>query len=48
VLILSAINWPVIKPHIQQISEALDEAETGTVKMIDCGVFLPGAKRPSR
>ena len=48
VLILSAINWPVIKPHIQKISEALDEAETGTVKMIDCGVFIPGAKRPSR
>jgi predicted nuclease of predicted toxin-antitoxin system len=45
VLILSAINWPVIKPHIQKISVALAEAETGTVKMIDCGAFTPRANR---
>ena len=45
VLILSAINWPVIRPHIHRISDALDDAQPGTVKMIDCGVFIPRADR---
>ena len=40
VLIMSAINWPVVRPHIQKISVALDEARHGTVKTIDCGVFI--------
>jgi predicted nuclease of predicted toxin-antitoxin system len=47
VLILSAINWPVIRPHIHKISVALDEARPGSVKAIDCGVFIAGLKRPS-
>ena len=46
VLIMSAINWPVVKPHIPKISTALDEAEAGTVKTIDCGIFIPRSKRP--
>jgi hypothetical protein len=45
VLILSAINWPVVKPHIEKISLALDEAQPGTVKTIDCGVFAARLKR---
>jgi hypothetical protein len=40
VLIMSAINWPVIRPHIHKISVALDEARPGTVTTIDCGVFI--------
>jgi len=47
VLIMSAINWPVIRPHIHDISAALDKAEPGTVKTIDCGVFTAHSKRPS-
>ena len=47
VLILSAINWPVIRPHIDKISNALDSAERGTVKTIDCGVFVARLNRPS-
>jgi predicted nuclease of predicted toxin-antitoxin system len=47
VLIMSAINWPVVKPHIQKILDALDVAEPGTVKTIDCGVFIARSKRPS-
>jgi hypothetical protein len=47
VLILSAINWPVIRPHIHAISSALDEAKPGTVKIIDCGVFIARSNRPS-
>jgi hypothetical protein len=47
VLIMSAINWPVVRPHIDKISVALDEAQPGTVKTIDCGVFIARLKRPS-
>jgi predicted nuclease of predicted toxin-antitoxin system len=47
VLILSAINWPVIKPHLHAITTALDEAKPGTVKIVDCGVFIAGLKRSS-
>jgi predicted nuclease of predicted toxin-antitoxin system len=47
VLIMSAVNWPVVRPHIHKISAALDEAELGTVKTIDCGVFVPRASHPS-
>jgi predicted nuclease of predicted toxin-antitoxin system len=45
VLIMSAINWPVIRPHIDKISIALEEALPGTVKMINCGVFIAGLTR---
>lgn len=44
VLILSAINWPVIRRHVHEISAALDEARPGTVKRIYCGVFIPRAE----
>ncbi len=47
VLILSAINWPVVRPHVHQISMALDAARPGTVNTIDCGVFVPRPKRSS-
>jgi hypothetical protein len=45
VLILSAINWPVIEPHLEKISIAIEQVKLGTVQMIDCGVFVPRAKR---
>jgi predicted nuclease of predicted toxin-antitoxin system len=45
VLIMSAINWPVVQPHIEKISLALDEAQPGTVQTIDCGVFVARQKR---
>ena len=47
VLIMSAINWPVVRPHIHKISVAIDTAQPGTVKTIDCGVFIAGLKRAS-
>ena len=47
VLIMSAINWPVVRPHIHKISLALDEAQPGTVQRIDCGVFIARFKRTS-
>ena len=47
VLIMSAINWPVVRPHIDKISVALDEAQPGTVKTIDCGIFIARLRRPA-
>jgi predicted nuclease of predicted toxin-antitoxin system len=47
VLIMSAINWPVVRPHIEKISVAIDETQPGTVTTIDCGAFIARSKRPS-
>lgn len=47
VLIMSAINWPVVRRHVDKISEALNEAQPGTVKAVDCGVFVARVNRPS-
>ena len=41
VLIMSAINWPVVRPHVHRISAALDSARPGTASTIDCGIFIP-------
>jgi hypothetical protein len=35
----------VVKPHIEKISLAIDEARAGTVKTFDCGVFVARLKR---
>ncbi len=40
VLIMSAINWPVVRPHVHKIAVAIDEAQPGTVKTIECGEFI--------
>ena len=45
VLLLSAINWPVIEPHVDKISSAIAAARPGTLRVIDCGEFVPRAKR---
>jgi len=47
VLIMSAINWPVVRPHIHRISVALDEAVPGTVRAIYCGIFIARVNRQS-
>ena len=46
VLIMSAINWPVVRTHIQNISAALDAAQPGTVKTVDSGLFIVRSNRP--
>jgi predicted nuclease of predicted toxin-antitoxin system len=47
VLIMSAINWPVVRPYVHKISVALDDARPGTVNTIDCGTFVPRPERTS-
>lgn len=44
VLVMSAINWPVVRPHIHKIASALSAARPGTIEMINCGVFKPRSK----
>jgi hypothetical protein len=44
VLIMSAINWPVVRPHVDRIAAAVVAAKPGTVTLVDCGVFTPRAK----
>jgi len=46
VLIMSAINWPVVRPHTHRISVSLEEAQPGTVTTIDCGTFIARVNRP--
>lgn len=46
ILLLSATNWNVIKPHVGKIAEALDHAEPGKVERVDCGKFIPRRFRP--
>lgn len=41
VLVLSAINWAVIRKHVEAISAAIDGARPGTLVIVDCGVFVP-------
>lgn len=41
VLVLSAINWAVIKNHVEPIVTALDTARPGSVTFVNCGFFLP-------
>ena len=37
-------SWPVVRPHVQKIMAALDEAQAGTIKKIECAVFIPRAR----
>jgi hypothetical protein len=36
---LSAVNWPIIEPHVGQIIDAVDNAMPGTLTRVDCGTF---------
>jgi hypothetical protein len=46
-LVLSATNWPVIRPHVDRVAAALDDCKTGTVTRVDCGRFIPRRLRKS-
>lgn len=41
VLIMSAINWPLVKPLVATIAAAIDNARPGAVTNINCGAFVP-------
>ena len=44
VLIMSAINWPVVRPHVEKIAAAIVAAQPRTVTLMDCGLFVPRSK----
>ncbi|HEV2134592.1 MAG TPA: DUF5615 family PIN-like protein [Terracidiphilus sp.] len=43
--VLSAINWAIVRNHVESIIKALKAARPGTVTFVDCGFFLPRRKR---
>ena len=45
VLILTAINWPVVRLHVKKIAAAVAAAQAGTVTLVDCGLFVPRSNR---
>jgi Domain of unknown function (DUF5615) len=48
ILILSATNWNVIKPHVGNIANALKAAKPGEVARVHVGRFVPVKRRYSR
>ena len=36
---LSAVNWPIIEPHVAGIIAAVERATPGSFARIDCGAF---------
>jgi predicted nuclease of predicted toxin-antitoxin system len=45
VLIMSTINWPVVRPHIAKILAAIEDTKQGTVSTITCGMFIRRVNR---
>lgn len=45
VLIMSAINWPVVRLHIHEIAAAVHAASPGKVTRVDCGEFVARSNR---
>lgn len=44
IVLLSAVSWPVIEPHVSKIAAAVDNAGPGTFTSVECGVFRRGEK----
>lgn len=44
ILILSAINWPVVKPYVEKIASTVTIVEPGAVTLVDCSQFVPRSK----
>lgn len=45
-LVLSVSNWNIIRERLADIQMALDQAQPGTVRTVDCGTFVPKRFRP--
>jgi len=43
-LLLSAVSWPVIEPHVAKIVEAVDGAALGSFTHVQCGTFSRARK----
>lgn len=47
VLIVSAINWPVVRPHVHKIAAALDAARPGTIETSIAACSIPVRNPPA-
>jgi hypothetical protein len=47
VLMMSAINWPVVRPHIGKSPSPLTRPSPVRSRRWNCGVFLARLKRPN-
>jgi hypothetical protein len=45
-VLLSAVSWPVIEPHVAKIIAAVDGATPGSFTRTDCGAFVRSRSRP--
>jgi hypothetical protein len=43
---LSAVNWPIIEPHVAKIVDAVDNAGPGALTRVDCGMFKKRRHKP--
>jgi hypothetical protein len=39
IVVLSATNWPIIKPHLETIAAAISRAVPGSFQEVECGRF---------
>jgi hypothetical protein len=39
VVVLSTVDWEIMKPHIEKIAAAIDDALAGSFQTVDCGEF---------
>ncbi len=42
IIVLSAVEWRIIKDHVAEIVAAVDEAAPGTFQSVNCGTFGRG------
>ena len=40
VVSISAVNWPIIAPHVGRIVTVVDAAVPGSLTRVDCGAFV--------
>lgn len=39
IVVLSSIEWRIVRDHLSQIAAAIDKAEPGSFQPVDCGSF---------
>ena len=42
---LSAVNWPIVRNHLQTIVDAVDKAAPGSYAEVHCGTFVRGRRK---
>ena len=39
IVVLSTLDWQIMKPYVSRIMAAVDVAEPGSLQVVDCGEF---------